>query len=61
MRVGDKIKITNGKYSEIYVAVSTSPIGLTLKRLCIPKSKADANRLANNIVIENISEIVRQL
>jgi len=57
MRVGDKIKITKGKYSEIYYVAKYFQFNntLVLRRIILPKSKADAGRHPENIELQNLS------
>lgn len=51
MRVGDKITMTAGKWSCVYLVTESRTIGITLRRVMKAKTKADFNRFNDTIVM----------
>lgn len=52
MEVGQVFLISNGKQQIRYMCTSTGPLHYELRRCCLPKTKADANRFAPTISIK---------
>ena len=51
MKVGDKITLTAGKWSCVYLVTQYGTSGITLRRVMKAKTKADFNRFNDTIVI----------
>ncbi len=60
MQVGYVYRITLGKYSCNYAAINDTPLGVKLKRIRPSKSKIDAVRLPEYILIEQYGQPLTQ-
>ncbi len=51
MQVGDKITMTAGKWSCVYLVTTCGAMGIVLRRVMMAKTKADSNRFNDTINI----------
>jgi hypothetical protein len=60
IRVGDVFEIAAGAWKCKYMVTHISPTGYTMRRVMAPKSKADANRFAENLHIAHIGNFHKE-